>query len=191
MKQLQDKVFAQTEKLIAQFSIWRVIFLFALSTGLLFVLLWALGVTFDLLTISVVVGLSLIYSFSRDVFMTKYTKKVMYSYYEYMIEKKPKIELYIPIFVKTGQGFILKKAALYIDKGKLYMEAYNQNKRGNKPSESITIDTGINFQIDAYYFKKDERFVTYKADLMATHYEFSVVNIQELIDLIEQKKGVN
>ncbi len=189
MEKLQQEIFAKTEKLIAQFSILRVLFLATLSAGLILILLLALSFGIDIYTVLFVVGISLAYSFLRDFFMTRYTKKVMHTYHDYLKELKPRVQLYIPVFAKTGQGFILKKAALYIDNGSLFMEAYNQHKRGNKPDQSISIKAGGDFIIEAYYLKKDERFVTYRGSLMETPYEFSIVNVKELVDLVEAKKG--
>ena len=115
MKQLQDKIFAETEKLVGTFSILRVLIYTLISAAIIIALLFAFSFPVDLYTGSFALLISFVYSFVRDFFLTKYSKKVMYGYYEYLKEKKPRIELYIPIFQRTRQGIFLKKAGLYLD----------------------------------------------------------------------------
>ncbi|MBN2540551.1 MAG: hypothetical protein JXB08_03395 [Bacilli bacterium] len=190
MKKLQSQVFEQTEKLVAKFNLLRVVTLALISALIIIIFLFAFMGTVEWMYWLLVIGVSFLYSLFRDYFVTKYSKRVMHTYHAYMLEKKPRIETYIPMFSKTSQGMILKKAALYFDNGELYMEAFNQYKSGNKPQESITIKAGKDLVLDAYQIEKQSRYVTYTATLMETDYNFSIVYIKELIDRIEEtKKG--
>jgi len=191
MERLQEEVLAKTEKLVGRFNVLRVIIYTVVSAVLILLILWALGVAiFEDLTISLFVfGISLAYSFFRDFFITRYSRKMMYSYYEYLKRKKPKIELYIPLFQKTRSGILLKKSALYIDKGELYLEAFNQQRSKKEPDDSISVKRGRDFVIDKVEIDKDApKYVNYQARLMEGDVNFSVIYIKKLIDIIEKRK---
>ncbi len=190
MSKLQEQIFEQTEKLVGRFNLMRVVTLALISALIIIIFLYAFLGTVEWQYWLAVIVISFLYSIFRDYFVSKYSRKVMHTYHAYMMEKKPRIELYIPMFSKTSQGMILKKAALYYDNGELYMEAFNQYKTGNKPQESITIKAGKDFGLDVFQTDKQNRYVTYKARLMDTDYDFSIVNIKDLIDKIEKSKGV-
>lgn len=189
MERLQEEILAKTEKLVGRFNILRVLIYTAISAGLILIILWALSFPIEWFTILFVVGISLAYSFFRDFFITKYSRKMMYSYYEYLKRKKPKIELYIPLFQKTNSGILLKKSALFLDKGELYLEAFNQQRSKKEPDDSISVKCGKDFVIDKVDFDKEApKYVNYQARLMEGDVRFSVIYVKEIIDIIEKRK---
>ncbi len=188
MDHLQARVFEETEKLVGTFSVIRVLVYTIISALLIVVLLFAFSFPVDTFTVLFAVALSFVYSFARDFFVTRYSKKMMYSYYNYLLEKKPGIDLYIPLFQKTRQGIFLKKASLYFDKGELYLEAFNQQKSRKRPEDSISVKKGRDFALDQFNLDGNPNIVTYEARLMQTDLKFSLVNIKEVIDRIEQRK---
>jgi len=189
MNQIQEQIFKDTEKLVGTFSLIKVVIYTLISSGIIILLLYVLSFPVDLYTISFVLGISLVYSFVRDFFMTKYSKKIMYNYYNYLKEKKPRIGIYVPIFARTRQGFFLKKAAIYFDNDQLFMEAFNQQKSRNRPEASISIKLGKDFSLDRNFPEYKNKIVTFQGRLMETDYQFSMVNITEVISLIEKSKG--
>ncbi len=190
MKQLQERVFEATENLVGKFSIPRVLLYTVVSAAIIVGLLAAFSFPVDIFSISFAILISFIYSFVRDFFMARYTKKMMHSYHSYLKEKKHGVDLFIPIFQKTRQGIFLKKAGLYFDKGELYMEAFNQNKSKARPEDSISIKQGKDFVLDLFVVDNNPNIINYQGRLMDSEYQFSIVNIKEVIDLIEKKEGV-
>lgn len=189
MNNLQEQIFKDTEKLVGTFSLMKVVVYTIISTGIILLLLLVLSFPIDLYTGGFVLGISLIYSFVRDFFMTRYSKKMMYSYYNYLKEKKPRISLYIPMFQKTRQGFFLKKASLYFDNTDLFMEAFNQQKSRSRPEDSISIKQGADLSLDRNFPEYKNRIVTFQGRLMDNDYQFSIVNIKEVLDMIVNSKG--
>jgi len=191
MNNLQERIFKDTEKLVGTFSLMKVVVYTIISTGIILLLLLVLSFPIDLYTGGFVLGISLVYSFVRDFFMTRYSKKVMYTYYNYLKEKKPRIGLYVPMFQKTRQGFFLKKASIYFDNNEMYMEAFNQQKNRNRPEDSISIKQGVDLSLDRNFLEYKNKIITFQGRLMDTDYQFSIVNIKEVLDLIVNSKGVN
>lgn len=188
MKELQKQIFDETEKLVGKFSFIRAIVYTVISAGIILLILLALSYPIDVYSISFAVGISFIYSVTRDIFLTKYSKKTMYAFYDFLLKKKPDITLYIPLFEKTRQGVMLKKASLYIDNNEVYMEAFNQHRKRNTPPESISIKRGRDFALDAFNHDESDKIITYQARLMQKELRFSLVNIKEVINLIESRR---
>ncbi len=187
MERLQEQIFSETEKLIGKLSLVRVLIYTLVSAIIITLLFLAFSFPVDLPTVLFAIALSFVYSFLRDFFMAKYSKKMMYTYYNYLKEKKPGIELYIPLFQRTKQGTLLKKASLYFDEGELYLEAFNQIK-SKRPAESISVKKGRDFSLDHFNLDADSKIVNYQAKLMDGEINFSIVNITELINLIQNRK---
>ena len=181
MEQLQQQVFEETEKLIGKFSFAKVVIYTLISAILIVGLMLLLGFQVDTFMISFALAASFIYSFFRDYFTTRYSKKMMYFFYDYMKQKKPRIDLYIPLLQKTRQGYFLKKASLYFDGGDLYLEAFNQVK-SKAIQDSISVKLGRDFGLDSFNVDGNPVTVTYEARLMDGEIKFSVVNNTELIN---------
>lgn len=187
MESLQEQIFNETETLIGKFSLGRVLIYTLASAIIIILLLLAFSFPIDLFTVLFAIALSFVYSFLRDFFMAKYSRKMMYTYYEYLKEKKPGIDLYIPLFQKTKQGMLLKKASLYFDNGELFLEAFNQVK-SKRPEESISVKRGRDFSLDHFDLDGNPKIVNYQARLMEGEINFSLVNITELVNLIQDRK---
>ncbi|MBI9009796.1 MAG: hypothetical protein JEZ05_07180 [Tenericutes bacterium] len=187
MEKLQEQIFSLTEKIVGRFSFVRVVIYTLISAIIILLLLLAFSFPIDLFTVLFAIALSFVYSALRDFFMARYSRKMMYTYYEYLKEKKPGIELYIPLFQKTKQGTLLKKASLYFDKGDLYLEAFNQVK-SKRPEESISVKRGRDFSLDHFNLDGNPEIVNYQAKLMDGEINFSLVNITELVNLVENRK---
>ena len=187
MERLQEEIFNLTEKIVGRFSLAKVLIYTLVSAIIIVLLLLAFSFPVDTFTILFAIALSFVYSALRDFFMAKYSRKMMYTYYNFLKEKKPGIELYVPLFQKTKQGTLLKKASLYFDKGELYLEAFNQIK-SKRPEESISVKKGRDFSLDHFNLDANTEIVNYQAKLMEGEINFSLVNIDELIKLIENRK---
>ncbi|XMB72487.1 hypothetical protein RJI07_00950 [Mycoplasmatota bacterium WC30] len=190
MEQLQERVFEATKNLVGKISITRVMLYTVLSSAVIIALLFALSFPVDPFSIGFAVLISFAYSFIRDSFISRYTKRTMQSFYNYLLEKKPDVELFIPIFEKSRQGIFLRKTGLYFHNNELYLEAFNQNKVKAVPEDSISIKEGKDFALDFFVIDNNPDIVNYQGKLMGNDYQFSIVNIKEVLDLIKGREGV-
>ena len=189
MNKLQEEIFLLTKKLTGQINIIR-IFLYTLVTSTMLVV--ALSI-FGLLTWQIAlisVGISLLYSYVRDYFITKYSNKQMYKFYDHAKAEHDDLALYVPLLEKSFQGYFLKRAALLIDKNQLYLEAFRQRKNDKQDQISIPVKYGDRFVIDHEKVDKSMKTVTMDSTFSGQYYRFSIVNHQQALSQIQKaKKG--
>lgn len=189
MNKLQEEIFLLTKKLTGQINIIR-IFLYTLVTSTMLVV--ALSI-FGLLTWQIAlisVGISLLYSYVRDYFITKYSNKQMYKFYDHAKAEHDDLALYVPLLEKSFQGYFLKRAALLIDKNQLYLEAFRQRKNDKQDQISIPVKYGDRFVIDHEKVDKSMKTVTMDSTFSGQYYRFSIVNHQQALSQIQiAKKG--
>lgn len=183
-----QKVYKKTEELIGRLDFIRMSVLAIISA--VFVTLFFYIVSFPITRgfILLIIGFSYLYAFVRDIIVTRHNKKVMSLHFDYTIKKRPNIDLYIPIFYRTNQVFTPRKASLFIAKDVIYLEAYKRASLRTRFENSNVARCNRDFYIYDYTVSGSGKYVTYKARLANTAYNFSVINDKELIDIIERFK---
>lgn len=187
MNKLQDEVFVQTKSLTGTVNPLR-IFLYTLISSIMLVVVLALFNMLTLPMVFVIVAISFLYSVLRDYSISKYSNKQMLKYYDYTVEKHDNLELYIPLLEKTFQGYFLKRAALIIEDGQLYIEAFRQRKNDKQDQLSIPVKYGDKFVIDRQSVDKNHKSITLDSTFAGQYYRFTIVNNKTAIDLIEKSK---
>ena len=190
MKELQDTILKKTVNEIYPLNLAVVIINAVFSAAIVLILLVILEYELDVLLVSIVIIVSIGWVGLRDLYRVKKNTKQLYKQHDYIMEKKPYATLHVPIFGKVGARHQLKNAALFFIEDRLFMEAYKKDSKNKEITESRTVKQGKDFIIHEYQENDKHQFVTYKATLMTTDYEFNVVNIPEVINMIEKSKGV-
>ena len=187
MRELQKILIDESKALIKKLNLFRIAIYMAVSIGAVFLVLVIVGIPLDIYNISFVIGLGVIYSFFRDLTIANYSNKQLDKFYDYLSNKEPEMEIYIPILEKNIQGYFLKKAALYFKNDELYLEAFRQEKSKSKNTESITVRYGKDFSITHNYPDKDGRVVMFESFLMETNYQFSLIKNDKIIEKINKR----
>ncbi len=190
MKELQETILKKTINEIYPWNILVVLINAMFSAAIVLILLVILEYEVKPLLIIIVVVVSIGWISIRDLYRVKKNTKQLYKQHDYIIEKKPYATLHLPIFGKVGVRQQLKNATLFFIEDRLFMEAYKKDAKNKEITESRTVKQGKDFIIHEYQENDKHQYVTYKATLMETDYEFNVVNIPEVISMIEKSKGV-
>ncbi|MDD3129218.1 MAG: hypothetical protein PHF05_02950 [Candidatus Izemoplasmatales bacterium] len=186
MSTLQQRIFDESKKLIKKFNLFRFVIYFLISVTIIILILLILGFL-DLYSAIFVTVLALIYSIVRDFTIARYSLKTMDKFYEFLLTKKDNVELYIPVLEKNAQGYFLKKTAIYFENGEMYLEAFKQVTSKRENQESITVKYGRDFSITNNRLDKDGKVFIFNSFLMDTAYQFSIINIDEVINKINQR----
>lgn len=186
MNKLQEQVFTETKSLIKKFNLTRFILYFLVSVSVVIIILLILQML-DLYNAIFVIIIAIAYAFIRDFSIARYSIKTLDRFYNYLSDKDPGIDLYIPVLEKNYQGYFLKKTALYFKGDELYLEAFKQSNHRNENQESITVKYGRDFSITLSHLDKDQKVYLFESFLMDTEYRFSLVNIPEVIEKINQR----
>ncbi len=189
MEELQEKIFAETEELVANFSILRVVLYSLASSAIIVVLLIAFSLRVDVYTVSLAVVVSFIYVYLRDLIWKKKAYRLIHRNYKFLKQKRPGMKLYVPLFSGTRSGIYLKKAAIFYDNKHFYIEAFQQTVLSRGPKDSITLKFGYDFDLGQRSPGFNENIVNYQGKLLNSDYNFSVINNKELIDLMENNEG--
>lgn len=188
MLEAKNRFYHKTQHLISRLNFFRMLFLAVISFGFVLLFFTLFKYPIDLSFILLVIAISFIYAFFRDVIVTKHNAKVMNIHHDYTFERRPNIDLYIPIFNRINQILTPKKASLFVAKDVLYLEAYKRVHFRNKLDKSTVARCNRDFRIYDYTVDRSDKFVNYKAQLAGTTYNFSVINDRELIQIIERCK---
>jgi len=188
MSEAKDRFFYKTQHLISRLNIFRMLVLAVISIGFVILFFSLFKYPINLTFVLLVIAISFIYAFVRDVIVTRHNVKVMNIHHDYTFERRPNIDLYIPIFYRTNQILTPKKASLFVAKDVLYLEAYKRVHFRNKLEKSNVARCNRDFHIYDYTVDRSDKFVNYKAQLAGTTYNFSVINDKELIQIIEKCK---
>ncbi|MCK4552053.1 MAG: hypothetical protein KAU02_03975 [Tenericutes bacterium] len=189
MSDLQDRVLQYTKYLLYKFSFVYII-IYTLFTGILIVAtayLFNIEITIFVILISAAIALG--WTVFKEYLNYQRTDRQIEKQHNYLINKNPNITLYIPVFRKLGMRLVLKNATLFFINDNIYMEAYKQLRLKKDILESVTIKLGRELLIGDSVESKNQKYITYEANLMYEDYSFSVINIKEVIDLIEKNKG--
>lgn len=190
MDRLQEEIFFQSKQLTGTINLIRIFFYTIVSAGMLIIVL----AIFSMLTLPmafIAIGISLVYSYARDFSITKYSNKQMVKYYDYVKTQHDNLSMYVPLLEKTYQGYFLKRAALLIDDGYLYLEAFRQRKKNEQDQVSIPVKYGDKFIIDRVTQDKNGKSVTIDSTFAGQYYRFSIANNKKALEKIEiaKKRG--
>jgi hypothetical protein len=190
MDKLQEQIFTESKNLIKRFNLMRFLLYFFVSVTVIIVILLILSMLDWYNTVFVLI-LSLLYSFIRDYMIARYSIKTLDRFYQYLIDKDPEVEIFIPVLERNYQGYFLKKTALYFKNDELYLEAFKQTSSKRDKQDSITVRYGKDFNITGSQIDKAGKVYLFESFLMDTNYKFSLANVPEIIQKIDQRvKGV-
>lgn len=189
MSELQERIIKETKDLISPFSIANIIINAFFSGAVVLLVVWILQFEVNAINISIIFVVAILWTTLRDLFRSRKVKTKIEKDLAYVNEKKPYATLYVPIFGRVGARQVLKNAALFFIEEKLYMEAFKLSDTNRGAIESVTVKQGKDFLIEQYKPDEKRSFITYEAKLMDTEYSFSIPNIPELIEMIENSKG--
>lgn len=174
---------------MATINLIRIFFYTVVSAGMIVIVLSIFNML-DWRMALLAVGISMLYSFLRDFSITRYSGKQLEKYFDYADHKYKELELYIPLLEKTYQGYFLKRAALIISDGKIYIEAFKQKRNQKQDQISISVPYGDKFIIDYSQIDKNMKSISIDSTFSGQYYRFSIVNHSEIMNLINQaKKG--
>ncbi|QLY39635.1 hypothetical protein HF295_01660 [Hujiaoplasma nucleasis] len=189
MNKIQEEIFFLTKKLTGTINLIRIFFYTIISAGILMIVLSIFNMlSWEMALITF--GISLLYSLLRDVSITKISNKQMVKYYQHARSNHENMSLYIPLLEKTYQGYFLKRAALIIDDGQLYLEAFRQRKNDKQGQISIPVKYGDRFVMDRQTIDKNHQSMTIDSTFSGQYYRFSIVNHKKAIENMNiAKKG--
>ncbi len=184
----QKRILDETEKLITRLDFKRMSVLAIISSiSVLIVFRWIdypLSWQFAIL----VLIFAYLYALIRDVIIVRKTKKTLKIYYDFSFEKHPNIQLFIPIFTKTNQIYTLKRASLFIENDILYLEAYKRASLSSRLDNSVVARYNKDFFIDKYSVNKSGKYIEFETRILYKKYFFSMINDEELLQIIEKYK---
>ncbi|GEM_PF-2507482 len=185
MTELQNKVFAGSLGAVNKMSAVKLL-VNTLIYGLIAAILVYVVATdsFDWMDVLLVAAFGFIYSFFHDFFRIRATKKMLAAHHAYVLSKHPKTELYVPMLDKLGNTILLKRAGLFVENGKLAMEAFNQPAFTSRPKDSITIGYGPDFRITDAFDDVKKPITVFKAVLMNNPYQFAIWKDEETVAAI-------
>ncbi len=133
-----------------------------------------------------IVVLAFGYVFAKDVTMERQTVKIMQSQSVYLKNKRRDFVTYVPMMEKVGPYILLKRAALYFTETWLFMEAFNQNRSGQTPADSLQIPYGTHFTIHTMEPSADGKLLVYHATLMEQDYRFVTCNDADIMQTMQR-----
>lgn len=191
MNRMQTEILDQTRKLMGTINLIRIFFYTVISSAMIIIVLSIFNML-DWRMALLAVGISMLYSFLRDLTITRYSAKQLDRFYDYVDGKYNHLELYIPLLEKTYQGYFLKRAALIISDGKIFVEAFRQKRNQKQDQISISVPYGEKFIIDYQQVDKNMKSISIDSTFSGQYYRFSIVNHKNILDQINQaKKGGN
>lgn len=184
-KSLQKEILDATKKVISRKSFLLTLIHTLISTIIIVIVIYLLYKEIDIYTLGLAFVISLFYTSLRGIFQSAYSKSTMNNFYDYLKETKPGLELYIPIFQETRQGTLIKKSVLYVDKGKLYFEAFSRIQK-KRPIKSVAVRKGKDFTIDIVNVNPKTNIVDVNARLNNGGISFSFINHPEVVRLVKK-----
>ncbi|MFH0993096.1 MAG: hypothetical protein V1761_01965 [bacterium] len=185
MTNLQNKVFTGSIAAVNKMSAVKLLvntLIYGVIAGILIYVIDSEG--FDWMDVLIVAGFGFIYSFFQDFFRIRAAKKMLASHHAFVLAKHPKTELYVPMLDKLGNTILLKRAGLFVENGKLAMEAFNQPAFTSRPKDSITIGYGSDFRITDAFDDVKKPITVFKAVLMNNPYQFAIWKDEETVAAI-------
>jgi len=129
--------------------------------------------------------IAFVYTIVRTLFLLQMTKRMIKTYYEYVLRLHPKADLFVPIMEKVGSNVIMKRAALFFAEDKLFMEAFKEQSLFTKPRESLTIEHGKDFFIKSMTVFEPKNVSLFQGTLANTDYNFALINHPSLNQRIQ------
>lgn len=180
MSDSQKGILQQTTQLIRPFS-WKSFLLNGtISSALVILLIWLLTQSFDGLFWTVMVVLTFVYLFFRDIFLQSRLKKQISVQYSYTLEKRPDTVLYLPLFDPTRGMLVLKHAALVFLPDTCGLITFKQSPLVLTPADAIFVPLGKDFLLESYEDPQDKPYFLLKINLMGTVFRIGVIKNPEI-----------
>jgi hypothetical protein len=185
MNEIQKLIIDQSIKSVRILDAKRIAVNTLIYALLALALIYFVTQTIDLFSGILILVFALLYSFIKDYTMFAQTKKIIQSHWNYIKTKKPRADLYTPMLEKSGRGMLLKRAALFFENDKMFLEAFRQQAFSTVPKESLTIPFGRDFIITDTYPVPNRNLIIYIGTLMNSPYQFYVVNQTDVVNRIQ------
>ncbi|MFA5006832.1 MAG: hypothetical protein WC509_05165 [Candidatus Izemoplasmatales bacterium] len=178
---LQDRVIEGTLQAVAPLKADRIAIHAAFYAALVFAFYMLLVGAIDWVG-GVAAGLGgVLYSVVRDFSTARRYRRALASHLAYVQEKHPHVELYVPMVEKLGNSLLLKRSGLFLEDGRLSLEAFNQPAFAKSPKDSITVPVGVDFRIFESVSEAKVPLVGFRSELMKNAYRFHVYGDEEAV----------
>ncbi|MBN2696428.1 MAG: hypothetical protein JXR38_02680, partial [Bacilli bacterium] len=156
-------------------------------TGILVLFFFILKIDPDVITISIVFVMLVLYFFFKDYIIFRQARKAIAKQYGFVSGKHHNLHLYIPIMGRNGWMIFLKRAALYIVGDEMYLEAFDQQAFKSEPHNSISLRLGEDFRIISIIIDKKKPYYHVEALIKEQEYSFILPEHDSVIDFIQNK----
>lgn len=180
MNEFQDQLILDSAKAVKSFSFGQSVVASTFYIGTVSAMVFLIRGAYDWRMQIVIVVLAIAYVAFKDYTLQRASKRILQGQSDWLKEKRPQHDLFVPLFERQGKYVRMKRAALYFMRGNLYLEAFDQSKSGNAPKESIQVSFGKDFQIHSLKTSENQLFLDGTGTLMDQPYTFSVLNRNEL-----------
>lgn len=180
MNGFQDRLIADSAKAVKSFSFGQSVIASTFYIGSISAMYFLIRQAYDWRMQIVIVVLAVGYVAFKDFSLQRQAKRILQGQSDWLKRKRPQHDLYVPLFERQGKYVRMKRAALYFMNNHLYLEAFNQNKSGNSPQESIQVPHGPDFQISSLSAVEGSPLLDGSGTLMGQPYAFSILSRPEL-----------
>ncbi|MBU0997315.1 MAG: hypothetical protein KKE16_04640 [Firmicutes bacterium] len=181
MNDLQYEIVKTTVKKAHLFQISRVVINSVIFIPFALIVFWIAAIVLNWISISMIVFISFFYTFLKELMIISRTKKTLINQSKFLMSKNTDATLYIPILEKVGKKTFVKSSALFIQKDKLFLEAFRSTYFSTKPTDSISVPYGKDFEITEAKLIPEEHLIKYSGTLMDTEYHFYTIDLPGLI----------
>jgi hypothetical protein len=185
MNEFQDRLIADSANAVHSFSFGQSVLASTFYIGTVSAMYFLIRQAYDWRMQIVIVVLAVGYVAFKDFALQRQSKRILQGQADWLKGKRPQHDLYVPIFERQGKYVRMKRACFYFMQGNLYLEAFNQSKSGNVPSESIQVPAGADLTIASLAVCENANFLDGTGTLMGQPYAFSILNRPELADLFQ------
>lgn len=180
MNEFQDQLIADSAQAVKSFSFGQSVLASTFYIGTVSAMYFLIRQSYDWRMQIVIVVLAVGYVAFKDFSLQRQAKRILQGQSDWLKQKRPQHELYVPLFERQGKYVRMKRAALYFMNNQLYLEAFNQSKSGHAPQESIQVPCGVDFQILSLVAMEGSAFLDGSGTLMGQPYAFSILSRPEL-----------
>jgi hypothetical protein len=180
MNEFQDRLIVDSAQAVKSFSLGQSVLASTFYIGTVSAMYFLIRQAYDWRMQIVIVVLAIGYVVFKDFSLQRQAKRILQGQADWLKQKRPQHDLYVPLFERQGKLVRMKRAALYFMNNQLYLEAFNQSKSGHAPQESIQVPNGPDFQILSLNVAEGGSFLDGSGTLMGQPYAFSILARPEL-----------
>ncbi|MDD3113065.1 MAG: hypothetical protein WCR28_00680 [Candidatus Izemoplasmatales bacterium] len=193
---LPENVLKKTLNLAGKFDLFRLILTSAIYTAAALLIFVIMGRPLEWLHYVLIFMMMAAYSLGRAAIIRSRVKKALVSQSNYLLKARPEAELYIPMLEKPFGVIRLKKAALYLENGELWLMAYDLQIGQIYPKAGLSLPLGRDFKLVGITPGERPDFLRVDAKIKEQNYPFVIPAIDQLVSLIKnhltsQEKEVN